>query len=732
MVLQDITIPTIEHDIEAFLKGAFSTIRAEFNSQNMAQISQDWPGDEKIERLAKMVVPLFIFAATICRFVGDTADWDPQGRLANILEDKALLGASQLDQTYLPVLKRLETQQSRPQFKKFCGDFRLIIGSIVLDIDAKLHNLHSVLSVPSDSSLPVRLLHLSFREFLIDSEKDINNHWFRIDEEQTHGMVSARCLEILSESLKENMCSMGYPGMKRSEVDPTKIEGFFPSHFRYGCLYWVHHFVHSGKRIHDNDAVHSFLRKHLLHWFEALSLLRGINHSIKFIDTFCSLAEERRGREALNFLRDAKRFILQNWWIINEAPLQIYSSALIFSPQKSIVRVKFQSCIPKWIRRLPKTAQSWGAELQKLEAHMRSGMNLIFLPDGRLVSASKDGTIAFWDIVTGEKLKIFEPIYDHTPIMAISTDGLIAQALTGGSIVIWDIETNEIIRKLGRDDGQVVNLGFMAIGLLASTTESSAKTVKVWDIVTGDILKEFEHDEPVSALGFSSGEQLASGLRDGRICIWDTVSGENTMVLKGRPSDRVDILIFSPKTNLASVSLYLVKIWDLMTGYQIKELEEKEVILSVCFTSNGDLVSSLRNGTINIWNAVEGELLKSLKGYKEVIVSVAFSFTDMKLASASLEGIIRLWDPAEDSEALEAKINRNSGYIGLLRVSPDLKYIAIDLGRDGIQIWDTATLEKTKSLEIGVPLESIAFSPDGKWLAFTKSTSSRYYADTGI
>jgi hypothetical protein len=71
LVLHEISRPTIEHDIFVFLQHEFTKIRVE------RSLSMDWPGQENIQALVKMTVPLFIFAATVCRFVLDPR-WDPK------------------------------------------------------------------------------------------------------------------------------------------------------------------------------------------------------------------------------------------------------------------------------------------------------------------------------------------------------------------------------------------------------------------------------------------------------------------------------------------------------------------------------------------------------------------------------------------------------------------------------------------------------------------------------
>ncbi|KAL3431436.1 hypothetical protein BDV09DRAFT_150745 [Aspergillus tetrazonus] len=47
-----------------------------------------------------------------------------------------------------------------------------------------------------------------------------------------------------------------------------------------------------------------------------------------------------------DFLHDAKRFILKNRQIADEAPLQIYCAGLVFTPRTAIIRELFQSELP--------------------------------------------------------------------------------------------------------------------------------------------------------------------------------------------------------------------------------------------------------------------------------------------------------------------------------------------------------------------------------------------------
>jgi hypothetical protein len=64
------------------------------------------------------------------------------------------------------------------------------------------------------------------------------------------------------------------------DVESSRIEQFLPPEVRYACLYWIQHLQKSGAQLHENDYVHQFLQKHLLHWLEALGWIRKISEGI--------------------------------------------------------------------------------------------------------------------------------------------------------------------------------------------------------------------------------------------------------------------------------------------------------------------------------------------------------------------------------------------------------------------------------------------------------------------
>lgn len=77
----------------------------------------------------------------------------------------------------------------------------------------------------------------------------------------------------MSNKLEGDICGLSVPGALARDIQGDLIKQCLPAELQYACQYWVQHLQRSETQLLDNEQVHVFLREHLLHWLEALSLI---------------------------------------------------------------------------------------------------------------------------------------------------------------------------------------------------------------------------------------------------------------------------------------------------------------------------------------------------------------------------------------------------------------------------------------------------------------------------
>lgn len=174
----------------------------------------------------------------------------------------------------------------------------------------------------------------------------------------------------------------------------------------------------------------------------------------------------KRGIVGINFNHDSHSYK----GIIEKAPLQAFSSALIFSPTNSLTRKLFQGEGPGWIVRKPQVEENLDACLMTLEGHSGSVLSVAFSPDSQYIaSSSDDNAIKSWDAESGSYLATREDHSDPVELVAFSHDG---QQIASGSwdktIKIWDVDSGHCITTL--------YIGRVALGLSFAPTSSHLYT----------------------------------------------------------------------------------------------------------------------------------------------------------------------------------------------------------------------------------------------------------------
>ncbi|KAA8894435.1 hypothetical protein FN846DRAFT_819412, partial [Sphaerosporella brunnea] len=199
-VLHGIDATIVSHDIRAFLRHEFHTIRDEEGIQG------GWPDEQSLGCLVRKADGLFIYAATICRFIGDK-DNDPKERLNLVLEDSTEDGSptAELDLMYNKILEHAIIRPWSEEWLRIVGSIVILFDSLTDSALAKLlgtkqfkvtKTLKSLSSVLEIQGFRIRLLHPSFRDFLLDNRR-CSESQFCISEDKAHEDLAVSSLKLM-------------------------------------------------------------------------------------------------------------------------------------------------------------------------------------------------------------------------------------------------------------------------------------------------------------------------------------------------------------------------------------------------------------------------------------------------------------------------------------------------------------------------------------------------------
>jgi len=157
--------------------------------------------------------------------------------------------------------------------------------------------------------------------------------------------------------------------------------------------------------------------------------------------------------------------------------LQVYGSALVFSPTSSEVRVT------QWAKRLSFIAMSadtrryWDAHQQTLEGHSGSVTAVAFSPDGKtLASSSDDETVRVWDPTTGAHQQTLVGHNRSVTAVAFSPDGkTLASVSLDETVRLWDAATGAHQQTLKGHSDWITAVAFSPDGRCLTTNFGSLR-----------------------------------------------------------------------------------------------------------------------------------------------------------------------------------------------------------------------------------------------------------------
>ena len=299
---------------------------------------------------------------------------------------------------------------------------------------------------------------------------------------------------------------------------------------------------------------------------------------------------------------------------------------------------------------------------------------------------------------------------------------LVATASRDGTARIWDGVTGEPRATLGGHAEHVSRVEFSPDGRQVVTTSREA-TARIWDPETGDQVAVLRgHKRWVTRLEFTAdGRSIVTGSDDGTVRVWDAASGAPLSVMRPRAGPVTALAVSTSGSQIFTASSdshgrHAEVIWD-PTGRMVRRLPRAGgEVYAAAYSDSGRAAwrPASFDGTVRVWAAASGRLLRTLHGHTGPISDLSFSEDGGQLVTASGDGSAKLWDLL--SGRLVEDLIGHRGWVTTAAFAPDGRTV-LTASQDGTaRIWDATAGRAQRELHTGVTATSATFSDDGRFV----------------
>ena len=385
---------------------------------------------------------------------------------------------------------------------------------------------------------------------------------------------------------------------------------------------------------------------------------------------------------------DSQRFLLEHFDTICGSPSHIYHSALPLSPSSSWLKRCYSVELTQVVRVVKGFDAGWGAYSRTVV--LEHDLNSLSCWNNFVAVGSDSGEVIILDATTGSQTAVLSGHTDYVMSVAFSSDGtLLASGSDDRTVRLWDVQTGGVIKTFLHTN-QVSSVSIsVGCSMVASGTDSG---VHLWDIHTGESKCVILRENKVDCVIFSpKNPQHLVSIYDGKIQQWNVNGHEIGPTYSG-----FHISFSSDHTQFALCNGQVVTVQSSDSGAVVAEFQVDDTTMNCCFSPDSRLIAAAAGYTVYIWDIISTEphLVESFVGHARRISSLAF-LSPSTLISSAWDKSVKFWQigiSPTDSVITKQK-STSSALASPNSVSLQVKDgIAISSDSYGVvKIWDILT-----------------------------------------
>ena len=463
-----------------------------------------------------------------------------------------------------------------------------------------------------------------------------------------------------------------------------------------------------------------------------------------------SLAFAPDGLHAVSFELGADGGIIRLWDLQNGQAIYTITKKgldLVMPPITFLSQGKYFMISDKLHPKVHLWETTTGREMGGLDLK-DSRTEMIVSPDGRFALTQEPGEMrvmgyvskpaVLWNLLNGRVINEFKKNVSRFN-SAFMPDGSRVLSYNDHRLELWDAATGRVLWSVkGGHTGSIDLVSIADNGSVALTASRDDGTVRVWEVASGRTVKVIAVPRGFRLNRLSpDGRKIIFADGDGvninlskTVKVFDTMTGHEIKELRRGNENNFENISFTPDGHgLLLMRLDgRVTLWNIAADREVQRFEGSgQTVTRVNFAPQGNLAAIVGRKDVSIWDMVSAKRVMVLKGHGQDVSATAFSPVTGTLVTGSLDATLRFWDLKTGKEKLS--VPGHAGGVLSVAYSADGRYL-VSAGNDAlVKLWNgsTGALLKTftghlqgKGSDIHGAFTGVydaRFSPDGKTVA---------------